>query len=457
MEDESMKKACLRAISLPVSILLLAVFAVGCQAGTATPTAASTATAPAATAAVQATPAPTAVSTEPITLTVTSWATDWGDLYKALNTAFQAKYPNVTIKYDPKDGSQYYTILATEIQSGMAPDLFSTHGLSTSNLRDLVGQGVVEPMDSNVDPSQYADWLLRMYTIDGKLYGIPGLFEDTFGVYYNKDIFAKYGLTPPQSQQDLDNICQTLIKNGITPFTADGKDSDSIYLTFMPFVQAYAPDWNHNWPFNGKRLTDPDFVNAAKLYQSWFSNGYFDKQFKAMDGDAALAEFLQGKAAMSIQGEWTVPGYKDQQNIGVFQLKRPDGKDAGISSTAQLGVLSVYSKSKNLDMAINFAKFFSTEDIQQQILNTTNMGVPSVVPAAKGMTVSSPLLQAFAQRSFSEMGFGDTSGFIPKDGTDFYGGMSSLAQKLAFNMITPEDFAKQADLLVDYSKLSLYK
>jgi hypothetical protein len=85
------------------------------------------------------------------------------------------------------------------------------------------------------------------------------------------------------------------------------------------------------------------------------------------------------------------------------------------------------------------------------------MGVPSVVPAAKGMTVSSPLLQAFAQRSFSEMGFGDTSGFIPKDGTDFYGGMSSLAQKLAFNMITPEDFAKQADLLVDYSKLSLYK
>jgi raffinose/stachyose/melibiose transport system substrate-binding protein len=392
-----------------------------------------------------------------VKLTVTSWATDWGDLYKALNAGFQKQHPNVEVTYDPKDGSQYYTILATSIQSGAAPDLFSTHGISSSNLRDLVKQGYVLPMDAYVDKPQYADWLLRMYTVGGKIYGIPGLFEDTFAVYYRTDIFQKYGISVPRSQKDLDAACQTLLKNGVTPFIADGKDGDVLYLTFVPFVQAYAADWNHNWPFNGKRLTDPAFIAAARLFQSWFQKGWFDKQFQAMDGAASLAQFLQGKAAMSIQGEWTVSSYKDSPNIGVFQLKRPDGKDAGISSPAQMGVLSVFSKSKNLDMAVAFARYFASKDAQQLNLDTVNSGVPSVVPAAKGITVAEPLLQGFAKRSFSEMTFADTSGFIPKDGADFYGGMSSLVQKLAFGMITPEEFGQQADKMVDYGKLSLYK
>ena len=58
---------------------------------------------------------------------------------KAIIKGFTAKYPNVGVNYEIKDGDQYYSLLSTAIQSGEAPDLFWTNGTANTNMAKGTG------------------------------------------------------------------------------------------------------------------------------------------------------------------------------------------------------------------------------------------------------------------------------------------------------------------------------
>jgi ABC-type glycerol-3-phosphate transport system substrate-binding protein len=162
-------------------------------------------------------------------------------------------------------------------------------------------------------------------------------------------------------------------------------------------------------------------------------------------------EVMQGTAAMYENMESTVPSFTDASDIGVFYFKRADGLDAGITSPRQDLALSVYSKSPNVDAAVDFAKYFAGKDAQQA-MNDVGGGVPSTFDAAKGLTVSDPLLQQFTVRNHTEMNFVDLAGFIQNTNEDYLDGMSDLLQKLIFKQINVTDFVTGMDKLMDYTK-----
>ena len=155
---------------------------------------------------------------------------------------------------------------------------------------------------------------------------------------------------------------------------------------------------------------------------------------------------------MYFNGEWIHASMKDSKDISVFYLKRPDGKDAGVTSPRQILGLTVYPKSKNKDAAIEFAQWFAGKEAQQIIEDGDSAGVPSTFEAAKGIHSSSPILTAFSVRDHSELDFASTIGFIQREGVDSVASMSDLMQRLLYKQISAQDFAAQCDKLVDYSK-----
>lgn len=425
------------------AVVFLAIFAilitsiVGCSPATVQPASTS---------------APTPTTAEKVTLKVMNWSTDRTDVYNQIGAEFQKTHPNVTIEWVTKDMSQYFTILATMIQSGEAPDLFNTLGIASSNLGELVKQGYVEPLDAYIETSAYPDWITSKFTIDGKRYAIPGMVEDTLGVFYNKKVFDQYGLEPPKSQDEMIKIMDILLENGITPIAFPGKDGMNSYFSFLIFIQAYAPDWNNNFPKNGKTFSDPEFVNATKEFLRWLDKGYMGKDYRSMDNSSAIMALIQGKAGMIFQGGWEAGNYKDVPEINVMFLKRPDGKDAGITSPKQDMSLSVYAKSAHKDLAIEFARFFASKPVQQMIANT-NTGVPASFPAAEGISVPDRLLNQFGARDFSDLTYVDTGNIIPMEGQDYFGGSIANTQELVFGRMTPEEYAAANDKLLDYTKL----
>src|SRR5882672_8411570 len=170
--------------------------------------------APAATQAPAATAAPAA---EPVALTLGSWRTDDAEAWGKILDAFHAKYPNITVKYDPTNPPDYNATLQTQLTSGTGPDVMYLRSFTTA--RKLLEQGFIEPLDSlpGIHDNYTADMLTPWATDDGKPYGIP-LVAVSHGIYFNEDIFQKQGLTVPQTWEDLLAAAKKLQDAGITPF-----------------------------------------------------------------------------------------------------------------------------------------------------------------------------------------------------------------------------------------------
>jgi len=427
-----------------VLALALAVFLAGCGASKSSASASST---PAA-----AAPASTA-SAQQITLNVMNYETGNVDIDKQISAMFNKLHPNVTVNIVEKDFDSYFTLLATQFQGGNPPDAFGTNGISNNTLTNLVDQGMCEPMEMYYDKSQYADWYTRVYTYKGHTWAIPGLFMDAIANFYNKAVFAKYNLQPPKSMADMDNIMATLLKNKVQPFTMPGKSADDVAFFLDGFMMAYAADWNTRFPYQGGKFTDKDFVDATKLFCTWRDKGYFGTDYQANDVATSVMELLQGKAGMFVDGEWQAASMNNSPDIGVFYMKRPDGQDGALASSKQSYAVSVYSKGPNKDMAIEYAKFFASPEVQQ-LMGTVSTSVPGAYPAAVGKVSSdNPIIQGFMNPNHSELGYLDNSGSVQKPDVDFFTVQTSAIQKLLFKQISLDDMIKAYDTSVDYNNI----
>uniref|UniRef100_UPI0038F62985 extracellular solute-binding protein n=1 Tax=Streptomyces galilaeus TaxID=33899 RepID=UPI0038F62985 len=82
--------------------------------------------------------------------------------------------------------------------------------------------GFGQPIDDLFNASDIKDKLMdaavAQATYNDHVYAVPYQNVSLAGIFYNKEIFEKYGLSEPKTLGDLENICKTLKDNGITPF-----------------------------------------------------------------------------------------------------------------------------------------------------------------------------------------------------------------------------------------------
>jgi multiple sugar transport system substrate-binding protein len=151
---------------------------------------------------------------------------------------------------------------------------------------------------------------VRSYTqFNGDRCAVPDL-ADTYGLYYNKALFAKAGITsPPRTFTEL-----TADAKKLTQFNPDGSIKVAGFVPTSSFYENaaahYAPLWNAQWDENGKSALGVDPHWAA--YLRW------DRQLIGFYGNSKLTRFLagageefspsndfeKGRMAMVLDGEW---------------------------------------------------------------------------------------------------------------------------------------------------------
>lgn len=117
----------------------------------------------------------------------------------------QTKYPHITVEILPKTPG-----LEDLIASGNTPDLlFGPNGDANTRLTSFKLQHDISPYvekykyDINqLDPAYVK---LAKTLADGKLYGLP-LYAGGAPVYYNKDLFDKFGVPYPSKQMTWDDV-----------------------------------------------------------------------------------------------------------------------------------------------------------------------------------------------------------------------------------------------------------
>jgi multiple sugar transport system substrate-binding protein len=267
----------------------------------------------------------------------------------------------------PYATDQYQAFVATGIQSGNPPEMFTWW--NGTKLQDLVDADALEPLDNvwktAVGDGQMDPSVAELYTVNGKIYGVP-LHLSSWVVFYNKALFAKAGVTPPTSWTGLIADCDKLKAAGVTPFDATVQDGWRGFIWFEELLLRTDPDAYMKLNRGEISYTSTPVKRVFQLWEELYAKGYF---IPATSNEEVLT-FSRGKAAMYLMGDWAIQnikegGMKPGDDFGAFVM--PNVDPALPPAVIKEGAPIVVSKAGAKDPAVmSFINWWVTSDAATQ-------------------------------------------------------------------------------------------
>lgn len=206
--------------------------------------------------------------------------------------------------------------------------------------------------------------------------------------WYNKDLFAKAGITStPKTFNDLLTVCQTLKDKNIIPISTGNSGAWNLlrYAAFVPFRIE-----GNNFIDNavvGKELFGSDTgIKGAEFIQKIAK--FYQDGWSSTDDTTMVDLFKSGKTAMLYTGTWQLSDFVDEKgelksNIGYFPMPTYSTKDTTTATDyfANSGIgVAVLKKSMTPAMKEYFKYFFNNyADVSLYKYNQ----IPSLKPTIK--------------------------------------------------------------------------
>lgn len=156
-----------------------------------------------------------------------------------------------------------------------------------------------------------------MKAADGKGYAVPvkGYWERLF---INTDIFENLGLTPPKTVDDLFALSQPLNEAGVIPIAASLSEVPH-YLFEALLFNFTGPSKHHNIPKYPDNIPE-SWVSALEMFTSMYRAGLFPDDAAVPTHADAFELFQSKKAAMIVDGDWSVAYIRDPQTTEVVNF-----------------------------------------------------------------------------------------------------------------------------------------
>ncbi|ATL32305.1 ABC transporter substrate-binding protein [Streptomyces formicae] len=141
------------------------------------------------------------------TLTYGMWDPAQVPGMKKIIAAFRKEHPRISVRIELTPWATYWTTLKTSMRGGTAPDVF---WMNAVNFQLYAANGVLEPLSGHIRSDRtpvgsHPEALVKLYAYEGTQYGLPKDF-DTIGLWYNKALFDKAGITYPDESWTWDDV-----------------------------------------------------------------------------------------------------------------------------------------------------------------------------------------------------------------------------------------------------------
>lgn len=241
-------------------------------------------------------------------------------------------HPGITVKLQGTSWENYWAKIGTLLASGNAPCIVGMQSLRLSSY----GKALV-PLDElmtkyGVKAEDFDKAILDGLKSDGKQVAIP---YDTgpMIVFYNRDAFTKAGVPEPKPGWTMDEF-----RSAATKLTTGGKYGFVTTpgdLSTLPWVRTLTGA--EPLKDGALALTDPAFVQGYQGYVDLVQKDKVAPEPPTANGDFQNNQFSAGKAAMMVDGPWSVLDRKSQVkfNLGIAPI--PAGPDGSKSYTAGSG------------------------------------------------------------------------------------------------------------------------
>jgi multiple sugar transport system substrate-binding protein len=343
-------------------------------------------------------------------VTITLWHLFGGEeapVFKKALAGFHKQYPWITVKAVVQPNTVDDTFdpnLINAIKGGNPPDVALPFG------PDYVAQYCTSGLWQDLTPymqrdhvniADFAKAAVSYTNFGGKQCALPSL-TDAYGLYYNKDLLAKAGITsPPKTMTELmDDAKKLTVRN------PDGSIKVAGFVPLNQWEELGPSDlgraWGAKWfDANGdpQLATDPGWTSAfewQKQLIDWYGYDNIEKFFATYTNAEFNANnaFETGKVAMTFDGEWrTAFIARDNPKLNYDTAPFPVADDhPDLYGSGRVGgtVVGIPKGAKHPDEAWLLVKYLATDTNYLVTIANDAGNVPTTTASASSPNLALP-------------------------------------------------------------------
>lgn len=228
----------------------------------------------------------------PVAITYVTFNDGTGTEQTAIDL-FQEQTPGIEVERQTFQRNPANYLLDTPSPDVMF--LWDGHLLQSAATQGLLSD-LSDVWSENRFEEAYGEQFREMSRFEGNLYFVPGGFSWT-GIYYNKDIFNRYGLTPPQTWEAFLQICDTLLVNGETPLSLAGSNPfiSTLWFEYLN-MRLNGPEFHHSLIAGREDYTDDRVRQVWELWISLLNRGYFIESPGNISELSSMTALIRGDA-----------------------------------------------------------------------------------------------------------------------------------------------------------------
>jgi len=258
----------------------------------------------------------------------------------------------------------YMSQIRASLVTDEAPNLFTWW--STYRMKELADNDVLEDLSTLWDKheNEFGSDLRNAFTFNGKAYGFP-VTSEYWVVWYNKEVFQKYGLTEPDTWDEFLNVCETLKSNDVTPMMSTVEGRWPTFIMFEEMIVGEDPDLYVDLCEGRVKYSDPRVKTAFEKWGELIKAGYFTEPgYDVWSGGAR--DFNQGDVGMALFGTWyyaatlTANGVPEEK-IGAFILPSHN-PDAGKNVILEITPMLVSKNASNMEDTLKLADYWMSPE-----------------------------------------------------------------------------------------------
>jgi ABC-type glycerol-3-phosphate transport system substrate-binding protein len=209
---------------------------------------------------------------------------------------------------------------------------------------------------------------------EGKQFYLP-LGYSWNGFYYDKAVFAAYGLQPPATWDEFIQVNETLWMNGVVPLSISGEDPfmGTLWLDYLN-LRLNGPEVHRQLIAGEIPFTDPRIRSVFEVWASLVEQGYFNAAAARMGTQEALAAVVQqgnllgARPAMVLSGPAFLGELAPERRaeLGFFPFPTMDASQPAAEAVMAIGYM-LPSAAKERDAALAFITYLVSEQGREVI------------------------------------------------------------------------------------------
>lgn len=303
-----------------------------------------------------------------------TWRVEDVDFYNSVIADFEKANPDIKVVQNAVKSSEYNTVLSAALSGGSGPDVFQ--GRAYGGLFTLSQSGFLEPIEKWVPSvTKFPKGGLESVTDQGTIWGVPAV-NQTMLVYYNTDMYKKYGLSVPQTWDEFVHNCKVLKENGenaVANGTKDGYVVEFMLGSLGPTF--YGGNDFYDAVVKGETtFEDPRFISAIKKLGEL--REFMPDMFTGISNDDQRSSFINGMSGHILGGSFEAAYFEAQNpdlHFDVFAMPGLKASDPKYVSVYADMNWAMNAQSKHKEESARFINYLASVEVSNRIINELKM------------------------------------------------------------------------------------